>query len=202
MTPDKTSVAPVIYLASRSPRRVELLKQIGILCVTLPADIDETQNLNESSIDYVMRLARQKAEACSQALNSEQRLSPILAADTTVVLDEQVLGKPEDDNDARQILTRLSGRVHQVHTAVALAFNNQIEVVLSTTVVEMMDLSVAQIEAYIASGDHRDKAGSYGIQGAAGAWIKRIEGSYTGVMGLPLYETAALLRKCGLENVT
>jgi septum formation protein len=201
MTPDKTSVAPVIYLASRSPRRVELLKQIGILCVTLPADIDETQNLNESPIDYVMRLARQKAEACSQALNSEQRLSPILAADTTVVLDEQVLGKPEDDNDARQILTRLSGRVHQVHTAVALAFNNQIEVVLSTTVVEMMDLSVAQIEAYIASGDHRDKAGSYGIQGAAGAWIKRIEGSYTGVMGLPLYETAALLRKCDLESM-
>lgn len=202
MTPDKTSVAPVIYLASRSPRRVELLKQIGILCVTLPADIDETQNLNESPIDYVMRLARQKAEACVQALNSEQRLSPILAADTTVVLDEQVLGKPEDDNDARIILARLSGRVHQVHTAVALAFNNQIGVVLSTTVVEMMDLSVAQIEAYIASGDHRDKAGSYGIQGAAGAWIKRIEGSYTGVMGLPLYETAALLRQCDLENVT
>jgi septum formation protein len=198
MTPDKTSVVPVIYLASRSPRRVELLKQIGILCVTLPADIDETQDLNESPIDYVMRLARQKAEACSQALNSEQRLSPILAADTTVVLDEQVLGKPEDDNDARLILTRLSGRVHQVHTAVALAFNNQIEVVLSTTVVEMMDLSVAQIEAYIASGDHRDKAGSYGIQGAAGAWIKRIEGSYTGVMGLPLYETATLLRQCDL----
>ena len=199
---EKTSVAPVIYLASRSPRRVELLKQIGILCVTLPADIDETQNLNESPIDYVMRLARQKAEACAQALNSEQRLSQIIAADTTVVLDGQVLGKPEDDNDARQILTRLSGRVHQVHTAVALAFNNQIEVVLSTTVVEMMDLSVAQIETYSASGDHRDKAGSYGIQGAAGAWIKRIEGSYTGVMGLPLYETAALLRKCGLENVT
>jgi septum formation protein len=202
MTSDKTSVAPVIYLASRSPRRVELLQQIGILCVTLPADIDETQSLNESPIDYVMRLARQKAEACLQALNSEQRLSQIIAADTTVVLDGQVLGKPEDDNDARLILTRLSGRVHQVHTAVALAFNNKIEVVLSTTVVEMMDLSVAQIEAYIASGDHRDKAGSYGIQGAAGAWIKRIEGSYTGVMGLPLYETAALLRQCGLENVT
>ena len=202
MTPDKTSVAPLIYLASRSPRRVELLQQIGILCVTLPTDIDETQSLNESPIDYVMRLARQKAEACLQTLTPEQRLSPIIAADTTVVLDGQVLGKPEDDNDARQILTRLSGRVHQVHTAVALAFNNQIEVVLSTTVVEMMDLSVAQIEAYIASGDHRDKAGSYGIQGAAGAWIKRIEGSYTGVMGLPLYETAALLRQCDFENVT
>lgn len=196
MMPDKTSVAPLIYLASRSPRRVELLQQIGILCVTLPTDIDETQSLNESPIDYVMRLARQKAEACLQTLTPEQRLSPIIAADTTVVLDGQVLGKPEDDNDARQILTRLSGRVHQVHTAVALAFNNQIEVVLSTTVVEMMDLSVAQIEAYIASGDHRDKAGSYGIQGAAGAWIKRIEGSYTGVMGLPLYETATLLRQC------
>ncbi len=200
MMRDKTSVAPVIYLASRSPRRVELLKQIGILCLTLPADIDETQSLNESPIDYVMRLARQKAEACLQALTPTQLLRPILAADTTVVLDEQVLGKPEDDNDARRILASLSGRVHHVHTAVALAFNNQIEVVLSTTVVEMMVLSVAQIEAYIAGSDHRDKAGSYGIQSAAGAWIKRIEGSYTGVMGLPLYETANLLRKCDLKN--
>lgn len=201
MTPDKTSEMPVIYLASRSPRRVELLMQIGIVCETLPADIDETQILDENAIDYVTRLARQKADACLQVLSIEQRMSPVLAADTTVVLDGKVLGKPDDDNDARLILATLSGRVHEVHTAVALAFNNEIEVVLSTTVVEMMALSETQIEAYIKSGDHRDKAGSYGIQGAAGAWIKRIEGSYTGVMGLPLYETAALLRKCGVVNL-
>ncbi len=198
MTHDKNSAMPVIYLASRSPRRVELLKQIGIICETLPADIDETQIFNENAINYVTRLAHQKAEACLQTLSVDQRLIPILAADTTVVLAGKVLGKPEDDNDARQILGALSGRVHEVHTAVALAFNNEIEVVLSTTVVEMMVLSEAQIEAYIKSGDHRDKAGSYGIQGAAGAWIMRIAGSYTGVMGLPLYETAALLRKRGI----
>ncbi|NOS98602.1 MAG: Maf family protein, partial [Methylotenera sp.] len=108
-----------------------------------------------------------------------------------------VLGKPENNDDARRMLAALSGNSHQVHTAVALAFNNEIEVVLSTTVVQMMAFTPAQIDAYIASGEHADKAGSYGIQGAAGAWISHIEGSYTGVMGLPVYETAALLRKHG-----
>jgi septum formation protein len=161
MTRDKISTMPLIYLASRSPRRVELLKQMGLLCETLPADIDETQSLHENAVDYVTRLAREKAQACLQTLSVTSRLNPILAADTTVVLDGKVLGKPEDDNDARLILSALSGRVHEVHTAVALAFNNEIEVVLSTTVVEMMILSEAQIEAYINSGDHRDKAGSY-----------------------------------------
>ncbi len=188
----------MIYLASRSPRRVELLSQIGLSCETLPADIDETQLANENPVSYVLRLAQQKAEACLKTLTPEQRRHPILAADTTVLLAGIVLGKPDDDNDARRILSALSGNVHQVHTAVALAFNSQIEVVLSTTSVEMIALSGAQIEAYIATGEHRDKAGSYGIQGAAGAWIKRIEGSYTGVMGLPLCETAALLRKHGI----
>jgi septum formation protein len=186
-----------IYLASRSPRRVELLKQIGILCKTLPADIDETQLIGESPEHYVIRLARQKAEACCLRLTDAQRTRPILAADTTVVLAGAVLGKPENNDDARRMLSTLSGNSHQVHTAVALAFNNEIEVVLSTTVVQMMALTPAQIEAYIASGEHADKAGSYGIQGAAGAWISHIEGSYTGVMGLPVYETAALLRKHG-----
>ena len=200
MTREKVCAAPVIYLASRSPRRVELLKQIGLTCETLPADIDETQQINETPVSYVTRLAQQKAEACLQVLTPAQRVCAVLAADTTVVLDGIVLGKPEDDNDARSILSALSGNVHQVHTAVALAFNNEIEVVLSTTVVEMMALSAGQIDAYIATGEHRDKAGSYGIQGAAGAWIKRIEGSYTGVMGLPLYETAALLRKHGVST--
>lgn len=186
---------PVLYLASRSPRRVELLKQIGIDCITHPADIDETQHLNESPEEYVVRLAREKAEVCVLSLSGEQKSRPVLAADTTVALSGAVLGKPEDDNDARRMLAALSGSTHLVHTAVALAFMNKIEVVLSTTKVEMIDFSESQIEHYIATGEHRDKAGSYGIQGLAGAWVRRIEGSYTGVMGLPICETAELLRK-------
>jgi len=186
---------PALYLASRSPRRVELLKQIGIDCITHPADIDETQMPGESPECYVTRLAREKAEVCLLGLSAEQRSRPVLAADTTVALAGSVLGKPENDNDARQMLAALSGSTHQVLTAVALAFVNKIEVVLSTTTVEMISFSGQQIECYIASGEHHDKAGSYGIQGLAGAWIKKIEGSYTGVMGLPICETAALLRK-------
>ncbi len=189
---------PFVYLASRSPRRVELLNQIGVRCESLPADIDETQHAGESPESYVVRLAVEKAQACVQRLTPEQMAHPILAADTTVVLDGVVLGKPDDDIDARNMLIVLSGSLHEVHTAVALAHNNQIEVVLSTTVVEMMALTDEQIELYIASGEPRDKAGSYGIQGYAGAWIKRIEGSYSGVMGLPVFETAALLRKAGV----
>ncbi|MGZ8984468.1 MAG: Maf family protein [Methylotenera sp.] len=194
----KIYLQPPIYLASRSPRRVELLKQIGLTCETLPADIDETQFINESPESYVTRLARQKAEACLQRLTAAQRVRPVLAADTTVVLAGAVLGKPLDDDDARSMLSALSGSLHYVHTAVALAFADSIEVVLSTTAVEMMALTAAQIDAYIASGEHQDKAGSYGIQGLAGAWVKHIEGSYTGVMGLPIHETAELLRKHGI----
>ncbi len=190
-------MSPTIYLASRSPRRVELLQQIGIQCEILPADIDETQLQNELPEDYVVRLARQKAEACVRRLNVAQK-NLILAADTTVELAGKVLGKPEDDADARAMLRSLSGGLHYVHTAVALAFAGNVEVVLSTTAVEMMVLSEAQINAYVASGEPHDKAGSYGIQGLAGAWVKRIEGSYTGVMGLPIYETSALLRKHGV----
>jgi septum formation protein len=193
---------PTIYLASRSPRRVELLQQIGLSCATLPADIDETQLSNESAEHYVLRLAQQKAEACLQRLTPAQRAHPVLAADTTVVLAGLVLGKPENDDDARRMLRALSASRHQVHTAVALAFNEQLELVLSTTQVEMMALTDAQIDAYVDSGEHRDKAGSYGIQGLAAAWIMRIEGSYSGVMGLPLYETSALLRKYGIIDST
>jgi septum formation protein len=195
---NKMHPSPSIYLASRSPRRVELLTQMGISCEVLPADIDETQLFDEPPEDYVKRLAQQKAEACLLHLTAMQRAIPVLAADTTVVLAGTVLGKPLNNNDARTMLQALSGRSHQVHTAVALAFAGNIEVVLSTTMVEMMTLSDAQIEAYIASGEHQDKAGSYGIQGLAGTWIKHIEGSYSGVMGLPVYETAALLRTHGI----
>ena len=192
---------PTIYLSSRSPRRVELLQQLGLTCKILPADIDETQLQNESPENYVTRLAWQKAEACIVGLTPEQRKSLVLAADTTVVLAGKILGKPENDADALAMLQGLSGSVHHVYTAVALAFSNAIEVVLSKTMVEMMVLTKAQINAYIASGQHQDKAGSYGIQGLAGAWIKHIEGSYSGVMGLPLYETAALLRKHGIVSL-
>lgn len=187
--------SPTIILASRSPRRVELLKQIGISCVTYPADIDEIQRANESPVTYVLRLAEEKALACLDKISTAQAEYPILAADTTVELHGQVLGKPESDNDARHMLGSLAGTVHQVHTAVALAYKNKIEVVLSTTSVKMMPVTQQQIEHYIASGEHRDKAGSYGIQGLAGAWIERIDGSYSGVMGLPIFETAALLRQ-------
>jgi septum formation protein len=186
---------PMIILASRSPRRLELLKQIGVTCVTHPADIDETQQPDESAVAYVLRMAHEKAVACVHHISAEQVGYPVLAADTTVELQGQVLGKPESDNDARNMLSRLAGTIHQVHTAVTLAYQGKIELVLSTTSVEMMSVSQAQIEHYIASGEHRDKAGSYGIQGLAGAWVKSIDGSYSGVMGLPIFETAALLRK-------
>jgi septum formation protein len=187
-----------VLLASRSPRRVELLNQLGVICETRPADIDETQLAGESPEQYVMRLAQEKAQACLSRLTDSEKTLPILAADTTVVLGGKVLGKPENDLDAIKMLSELSGSLHQVHTAVALVFNHKIEVVLSTTDVEMIALNQTQIEAYVATGEPRDKAGSYGIQGLAGAWIKRIEGSYSGVMGLPVYETATLLRKFGV----
>lgn len=161
----------------------------------LPADIDETALLNETPPDYVIRLARQKAEACLAKLDQAAQVLPILAADTTVALGNLILGKPTDDQDAKAMLRTLSNTAHEVHTAVAVAFNGSIEVMLSTTIVEMMELTDDQLDAYIATGEHADKAGSYGIQGRAGAWIKRIDGSYTGVMGLPIYETGLLLNK-------
>lgn len=190
-----------IILASQSPRRVAILKQMGIDCVVMPADIDESQLANEAPTDYVLRLAKQKVLAIrgklEAQLNGQHAEMPILAADTTVALGDNIFGKPENDADAMQMLKKLSGTPHQVHTAVAVVFNQQIELVLNTTLVEMMPLSDAMIEAYIATNEHADKAGSYAIQGLAGNWIKRIDGSYSGVMGLPVHETAMLLKKLG-----
>lgn len=180
-----------VILASQSPRRVALLRQLDIHCVVMPADIDETAKPDESPDDYVMRLAGQKAQVIVSKCSD--RSLPILAADTTVALGLQILGKPENDADAFEMLKRLSGSTHQVHTAIAVAFNGKLETALNSTQVEMMPLSDAMINAYIASGEHKDKAGSYAIQGLAGCWVKKITGSYTGVMGLPLYETALLL---------
>ena len=182
-----------IILASQSPRRVALLRQMGLDCLVMPADIDETAYTNESPADYVLRLAEQKALATLRKLGGQHADLPVLAADTTVALGMEILGKPDNDADAVNMLKKLSGNTHEVHTAVAVAFNSRLDKALSTTLVQMMPLTDAMIAAYIVTSEHRDKAGSYAIQGLAGNWIKRIEGSYTGVMGLPVYETAMLL---------
>lgn len=189
-----------IYLASRSPRRAELLQQIGIVFEVLPSDIDESVVAGEAPSAYVTRLAREKAEACLNGLQRDQAaLLPILAADTTVSIDGIIFGKPESDEQAYAMLARMSGRQHEVHTGIAVATVAGIEVALSTTYVEMDVLADEAIHAYIATGEPRDKAGAYGIQGLAGTFIKHIEGSYSGVMGLPIYETAALLKRAGVD---
>lgn len=189
-----------IYLASRSPRRGELLGQIGIDFDVLPSDVDESVLAEEAPEHYVLRLAKEKASVCVQRL-AEQGLPlrPVLAADTTVCIDGMILGKPESDADAAAMLRRMSDRWHVVHTAVAIADKDRVEVALSSTQVELAPLSDADIETYIASGEPRDKAGGYGIQGLAGTFIRRIEGSYSGVMGLPIYETAQLLKQFGVS---
>lgn len=180
-----------IILASRSPRRVELLSQLGVHCEICPADIDESVRSGEDPAAYVQRLAVEKAMAVA---GREPALAlPVLAADTTVALDKDILGKPADAADAFSILRALSGRTHWVHTAVAVYQAGKVRSLLSSTQVEMMAVSDDVLLEYIASGEPMDKAGAYGIQGRAGAWIHKIEGSYTGVMGLPLYETAQLL---------
>jgi len=174
-----------IYLASRSPRRVELLAQMGLVCDVKPADIDESVKPNESSLDYVKRVAKEKAGACiKQNLTvfdrhiAKHEVAVIIAADTTVAMADKILGKPEDDADAFCMLQRLSGQVHEVHTAVAGVLINEhgigeIAVALSSTQVGMIAITDAQIANYIASGEHRDKAGSYGIQGLAATWIEK-----------------------------
>ena len=184
-----------IILASQSPRRVALLKQMGINCLVMPADIDETALSGESPSHYVLRLAEQKALAIVSKLAGEHADLPILAADTTVALGNEIFGKPDNNVDAFNMLKKLSGCTHQVHTAIALAFNGKCESAINSTLVTMMPLSDAMISGYIATGEHKDKAGSYAIQGLAGNWVVRIEGSYTGVMGLPVHETAMLLHK-------
>lgn len=189
-----------IYLASQSPRRRELLQQLGIACHVLPSHIDENPQAGETVAAYVIRLAREKAEVCLRRVAHEsiERL-PVLAADTTVCIDGDILGKPEDAGSAFAMLKSLSGRWHEVHTAVAVATAAGTETALSTTHVEMTAISDTDILAYVASGEPYDKAGAYGIQGLAGIFIKRIEGSYSGVMGLPVFETAQLLRSAGIE---
>lgn len=201
-----------IYLASRSSRRRDLLHQIGVRFETLllrveprrPPDIDETQQNSESADSYVERIAREKAMCGRRVLLARtQMFRPVLAADTVVVVDGEVLGKPASREQAVQFLRRLAGRTHQVRTAVALAAMpaQTAEPFLLTSVshVKMRPISDEEIEHYCASNEPMDKAGGYAIQGKAAIFIERIEGSYSGVVGLPLAETASLLIRAGVR---
>ena len=186
-----------MILASASPRRRELLGLLGVPFSVEPAALDESLNDGEAAADYVQRIAREKALAVA-ARNPSSR---VLAADTAVVVDGQPLGKPVDADDARAMLRRLSGRSHEVMTAVVLSRPGRpLSSRLSLTRVHFAIMPETWICAYVASGDPMDKAGAYGIQNEAGVWIHRIDGSYTGVVGLPLFETGELLREAGLTT--
>ncbi|MGD8911914.1 MAG: nucleoside triphosphate pyrophosphatase [Candidatus Thiodiazotropha sp.] len=187
----------VIYLASRSPRRRTLLNQIGIGHSLLEIDIDERHRPDEDPVSYVLRLAREKAEAGAALVTGDDSL-PVLAADTSVVVENRVLGKPEDREHGLWMLRQLSGRTHQVYTAVALEWRG-IETELSCSEVSFRALSEAEIAAYWASGEPADKAGGYAIQGIGARYISMLHGSYSGVMGLPLFETAELLSRNGIQ---
>jgi len=193
-----------IYLASRSPRRRELLKQIGVPFELMllredlrrGVDIDEMPLADESPGVYVLRIARTKVEmAVRQIAYRALPQKPVLAADTTVVFDGQIVGKPDDAEHAARILRALSGREHQVLTAVAVALREQVETQISVSSVCLRELTEADIRRYCATGEPLDKAGAYAIQGRAGAFVTRISGSYSGIMGLPLMETTELLQK-------
>ncbi len=193
-----------IYLASRSPRRRELLKQIGVPFELLllredlrrGVDVDETPLPDESAGVYALRIANAKATTgMRQVAQRGLSIKPVLAADTSVVFDEQLIGKPDDTEHAVRILRTLSGREHQVITAIALALRDQVETQISVSSVWFRELDEAEIRRYVASGEPRDKAGAYAIQGRAGAFVTRIAGSYSGIMGLPLAETAELLAR-------
>jgi len=192
----RPEVLPII-LASQSPRRVQLLAQLGLHCEALPADIDETPAPGEAPEVLVRRLALEKGAAIRAREAEDPR--PVLAADTIVALDGVVLGKPRDRADALEMLQRLSGRTHEVLTAVALLpRGGSPRSVVDRSLVTFRTLGAGEAEAYWETGEPRDKAGAYGIQGRAGIFVTRLEGSYTGVMGLPLAPTAQLLAELGV----
>ena len=186
-----------IILASASPRRRELLAQIGVTAIVEPVDIDESQKQNELVHDLVERLAMEKAQCGFDTIINEKSL-PVLGSDTIVEVDGMVLGKPEDRSHAKEMLAQLSGRIHEVHTSVAIVTHDKKVIDTSSTHVQFKTLEVREIESYISSGEADDKAGAYAIQGFAAQFVKNINGSYSGVMGLPLYETVELLKQCGV----
>ena len=190
-------MTPQLVLASASPRRSELLKQIGITHVIKAVDIDETPWPHESPMVYVERVANEKAAACRALLNDDL---PVLAADTSVICDGKILGKPDNQQHALEMLSLLSGRSHQVYSAVSLRGHQHWQA-LSVSEVTFKPLSQADILAYWQTGEPRDKAGAYAIQGLGSVFIESITGSFSGVMGLPLFETAQLLAKQGIKVI-
>ena len=188
------SAAPLLTLASASPRRRELLEQIGVTHLVSAADIDETVRPGEAPADYVVRMACAKARAVRERAGE----LPVLAADTIVVIDGLILGKPGDRAACVAMLGRLSGRTHQVLTAVALASAAGVAFRVSASEVRFRTVTPAECAAYWESGEPRDKAGGYAIQGRGALFIEHLSGSFSGVMGLPLYETGELLTAAGI----
>ena len=191
MTPNGVSSRPRLVLASASPRRRDLLAAIGVDVDQFAVDIDETPHPGEEPAELVVRLAGAKAAAALAALGPDAPCrdaarTVVLAADTVVVLDAEIFGKPGCDAEARTMLSRLSGRAHQVYTGVAVASANRAETALDETTVWFRQLDAADIDCYVATGEPRDKAGAYGIQGRGGLFVERIEGSYHNVVGLPI----------------
>jgi septum formation protein len=195
-----------IYLASRSPRRRELLGHIGVKFHLLlfrnrpgaAPDVDEAPLPGETPRDYVMRVARDKAAAgWKRMLERNLPQAPVLAADTAVALEGRIFGKPQDRADAERMLAALSGKRHEVLTAVALQFDDEVETALSVSDVQFRELAADEIRAYVATGEPDDKAGAYAIQGRAALFVAEIRGSQSGIVGLPLYETAQLLQRMG-----
>ncbi len=201
-----SSKSPWVYLASQSPRRKQLLEQWGVRCeLLLPDDHEDAEGLEdvrhgEAPAAYVRRVTRLKLEAAVARLQRRGWPDgPVLCADTTVALGRDILGKPSSKADAQRILQRLSGQKHQVLTAVAVAHRGQVWQALSRSQVTFAELSPADIRRYVATGEPMGKAGAYGIQGHGGLFISHIAGSYTGIMGLPAFETAQVLREAGLR---
>lgn len=181
-----------IVLASASPRRAELLQQLQLEFMVAPMDVDESVKLNELPTDYVQRVAMLKANAAKDQFAGD---TIIIAADTTVTIGENILGKPNDQSHGVDMLRQLSGRQHYVHTAVVVIQGDYCGQALSTTEVEFREISQDEAVQYWATGEPKDKAGAYAIQGLGAMFVKHIHGSYSGVVGLPLYEFAQLLRK-------
>mgnify|MGYP000973107989 FL=1 len=187
----------MLHLASRSPRRAELLRLVGIDFVLVDVEVDEARLSGEAPADYVLRVASDKARAGSAELAPG---AVVLAADTTVTIDGEIFGKPRDERDAHAMLSRLSARWHEVLTAVVVSVDGRQFSDVVTTRVEFRALTAATIAAYWRSGEPADKAGAYGIQGLGGALVKRIDGSYGAVVGLPLCETIAVLDQVGIRH--
>lgn len=192
-------MSTTLILASQSPRRKELLTQLGYTFQCLPADIDESIQSDENAAQYVARLALEKANAIAQ--NQANGDVVVLGSDTCVVFQQHILGKPESLDDCIAILKMLSDNSHQVVTAIAAVQGERSEVIVVTTDVDFKALSTQEITRYWQTGEPQDKAGAYGIQGIAGQFVKQIRGSYSSVVGLPLYETAQLLSSFGVKSL-